>query len=330
MHVECAHELAVIVHDEQAEYLALLHDRRRFGRQGVRPGHHGMGGHQVAHLDVVNGGLSAFQGAAQVAVREGPDEPALLIHHGGHAQRLVGHFHERLRHGRPGRDARHPQVPVHDFLDREQQPFPEGPAGMGAGEVGGGKTPGLEQGDGQGVPQCQYGRGAGRGRQVERAGFARNRGVQVHVRQAGEAGLRVAGDGDEARAAPLEERGDDQELLAFARIRQGQQQVFCRDHAEVAVACFGRMHEECRGSGACKRGSDLVAHVPGFADAADHDPPRAGEHEVVGGDKRIVEPCGQLFDGFGLDGHHVTGQVENGCVVHGCFGASGIMTWNYT
>ena len=44
----------------------------------------------------------------------------------------------------------------------------------------------------------------------------------------------------------LDQRHDHQQLRAFSRIRQGDHDVLARDHAQVAVACFGGMDEKRR------------------------------------------------------------------------------------
>ena len=67
-----------------------------------------------------------------------------------------------------------------------------------------------------------------------------------------------------------------QQLGALARVGQGQQHVAAHHHAEVAVAGFGGMEEECTGAGAGQRGGDLARHVPALAQAAD-------DHAPVGG-----------------------------------------------
>lgn len=68
------------------------------------------------------------------------------------------------------------------------------------------------------------GRGRGR-RQIERAGFAADVAVEMHIGVLGEAGVRVARDGDERRALALERGDDGEKLVGFAGVRDGEHDV---------------------------------------------------------------------------------------------------------
>ena len=98
-----------------------------------------------------------------------------------------------------------------------------------------------------------------------------------------------------------EVRNQQQHFGGFAGIGDGQQHVVARDHADVAMAGFGRMHEERRRAGGGERGGDLAGDVAGFAHAADDDPAVAFEADAAGARETRVEPRHQRRDGPALD-----------------------------
>ena len=61
------------------------------------------------------------------------------------------------------------------------------------------------------------------------------------------------------------------ELDRLAGPGDGEDHVLARDHAEIAVARLGRMHEEGRRAGRGEGGGDLLADVAALADAGDDD-----------------------------------------------------------
>ena len=81
---------------------------------------------------------------------------------------------------------------------------------------------------------------------------------------------RLAGERDQLGAAALHQRHDLQQLLARAGVRDGDEHVAALDHAEVAVARLGRMHEVRRRAGAGEGRGDLARDVAGLAHAAHH------------------------------------------------------------
>jgi hypothetical protein len=72
-------------------------------------------------------------------------------------------------------------IAAHHVGDVGQQLAAERAAGVGAGEVLGTKAACVEQGHGQRVAQCQGRGGAGGWRQIQRAGFLVDAGVEVNV-----------------------------------------------------------------------------------------------------------------------------------------------------
>ncbi|MCY1231641.1 hypothetical protein D9M72_440980 [compost metagenome] len=148
-----------------------------------------------------------------------------------------------------------------------QQLAPERAAGVRAGEVFLTKAARIEHRHRQRIAERQRRGGAGRRRQVQRAGFFLDRRVQVDVGQLGQVGVGVAGDRDQPRANALDDRDDRQQLAGLARIGEGDQHVVARDHAQVAVAGLGRVHKERRRAGRGQRGRDLASDMAGLADA---------------------------------------------------------------
>src|SRR5690606_3283264 len=159
----------------------------------------------------------------------------------------------------------------------------------------------LEAGDGDGVTQHQGCRGAGCGSQVQGAGFLVHGGVQCQVGAAGELGIRVAGQGDDARANPLGDGNDGDQFLGRAGIGDRQQDVLAGQHAQVAVDGLGRVHEEGRRAGGCQRGGDLAGDVAGLADAGDDDAAGAVEDQVDCLGEVRVDAAPQGLQGLDLD-----------------------------
>jgi hypothetical protein len=200
-----------------------------------------------------------------------------------------------LAHHRQGRAA------VHEIPHMDEQAAAQGAAGMGAGEILGGEAAREQGGDRQGVAQRQRGRGAGRGGQVERAGFLGDAGIEVDVRFPAQGGCRVAGHADQLGAAPLDQGHDAGDFRALAGVGQGDHHVLAGDHAQVAMAGLGRVHEKRRGAGAGQGGGDLAADVTGFAHAGNHHPTLAGQEDVHRVEEGVVDAADQAGDGRRLD-----------------------------
>jgi hypothetical protein len=91
----------------------------------------------------------------------------------------------------------------------------------------------------------------------------------------------VAGQADQLDAQALDQRQQGDDFVGAAGVGQGDD-VVAGDHAHVAMAGFGRVHEKCRRAGAGQGGGDLVADMPGFAHA-DHDHAAlAGQNQLAG------------------------------------------------
>ena len=160
------------------------------------------------------------------------------------------------------------------------------------------------------VAKREDGRGAGCRREIERAGFLRHGGVEMDVGVARQRRVRPAGDGDQLGALTLDRGQDVENLHALAGVGDGDHHVVGRDHPEVAVTGFGRMHEEGWRSRAGQRRGDLAPDVAGLADAADDDAAAAGEDQADGVEEGAVEALAEGQDGVGLDAQHLARQIE--------------------
>ena len=96
-------------------------------------------------------------------------------------------------------------------------------------------------------------------------------------------------------------RDQQQHFGGLAGVRDGEQHVVARDHADVAVAGFGGMHEKRRRARGGQGGGDLAGDVAGLAHAADDDAAAAFEADGAGARETGIEPRHQRRDGATLD-----------------------------
>ncbi len=172
---------------------------------------------------------------------------------------------------------------------------------MRAREILRGESTRFEQRDRERVADGERGGGAGRGREIERAGLLGHAHVEMHAGGARQVRLRIAGDRDDGHAEPRQVRNQQQHFGGFAGIGDGQQHVVARDHADVAMAGFGGVHEERRSAGGGERGGDLAGDVSGLAHAADDDPAAAFEADGAGARETAIEPRHQRRDRAAFD-----------------------------
>ncbi len=83
----------------------------------------------------------------------------------------------------------------------------------------------------------------------------------------------IGGDGDERHGEAAGIIDHVAKLGGLAGPGQGDQHVIRRDHAEIAMAGLGSMHEKRRGAGGGEGGGELAADMPALAHAGDDDPP---------------------------------------------------------
>ena len=303
------------VDDHQRGDLPLLEDVEALGGQGLR-----RHGHPARRHDAPDRRLAevdpAVEGPAKVPVREDAEQAALGVHDGGHAETLRGHLQQGAARRGVRADPGHGLPGVHEVLHPEQQAAPEPPARMGACEVLRPEVPGFEEGDRDRVSHRERRGGARGGSEPERAGFLRDAHVDVDVRVAREARRGIAGQGDERYPEPLDGGHDGQDLVRLAGVRERDDRILARDHAEVAVARLAGMNEERGGSGARQGRGHLVPHVPGLAHSGHDDPARAREDDLAGAHEVFVDPGQQPAEGVDLRSDDLGSEPEEGALAH--------------
>ncbi len=308
MHIERTKQFTAGICDEQSIDAVAFHHFHRLDCEFF--GADGMGGavHQVGNADLPQVDLLA-EGAAQVAVGENALHDSRIVNDGGDAEPAARHGQHSLGHAGLRRDDGK-FFCMHHIAHMCQQAAAEHSAGVRTGEILGAEAVCIEQRDGQGVAQRQRGGRAGRRGEVERAGFFGDTSVEVGIGLTCQGRVRIAGDGDEAGPLALDERDDEEQLLRLAGIGQRQQQIVAGDHAQVAVAGLGRMHEVGRRAGARHGGGDLAGDMAGFADAADDQAAAAIKDERDGGREVGVETVDQAEQGLGFDFEGLAGEIE--------------------
>ena len=114
--------------------------------------------------------------------------------------------------------------------------------------------------------------------------------LEMHdVGMAAERAVDVAGHRDQGHAEALDRRQRSRRSRRSRReLEIARTTSPARDHAEVAVARFGRVHEERRRAGRGQRRRDLAADVAALAHAHHDDPAAAGEHRADRGDEALA------------------------------------------
>ena len=179
-----------------------------------------------------------------------------------------------------GAHPRHRVAAAHQVVHVHQQLAAERAAGVRAREVLLAEAARVEQRHRQRVAQRHLRRGAGGGRQVQRAGLLVDGAGQHHVGVAGQRGLGLAGHRHQRHAQAPHRRQDGRQLVALAAVADGQHHVAGHHHAQVAVAGLGRVHEERRRAGRRQRGGDLAADVAALAHAHHDDAAAALQHRL--------------------------------------------------
>jgi hypothetical protein len=181
---------------------------------------------------------------------------------------------------------------------------------MRTGEVLGPEAARIEQRHRQCVAQGELRRGAGGGRQVQRARFLFHAAVQHDVGMPGERGARLAGHRHQRHAQALEHRQDHRDLVALATVGDRQHQVDRLDHAQVAVAGLGRVHEHGRGAGGRQGGGDLAAHVAALAHAHHDHAAAHGQHGLDRAREAVPDAGLQAQQGGRFDVQRLPRQVQ--------------------
>jgi hypothetical protein len=124
----------------------------------------------------------------------------------------------------------------------------------------------------------------------------------MHARGPCERRVGLARHGEQGHSEAFDDGHDRQDFVGFAGVREREDRVVPRYHADVAVAGFAGMHEKRGGAGARERGRDFPGDMPRFPHARDDDPAAAVETNAAGA-RKIRAQSGQLrlqaldFDG---------------------------------
>ena len=160
---------------------------------------------------------------------------------------------------------------------------------MEALKIGRRETFPFEERNRQRVAQGHHHRCRGRRRESHRARLAGARQQQHHIGRLGQDRFGPAGNRDQ-RDLEAPRIGDDiGQLRTFTGIRQGEDRIIEADHAEVAVACLGRMDEKGRGPGRGQRRRDLPRDMAAFAHSSDDQPAPHRRADIEREPERAVE-----------------------------------------
>lgn len=130
------------------------------------------------------------------------------------------------------------------------------------------------------VAKGKHQRGRGRRGDVDGTCLPRGRQEKPHIRRLHQGRRGLRGDRDDRAASALGVLYHRTKLGRGAAVRQDDQKVAVRDHAEIAVRSLGRVDEKGGCSGRGERRRDLAGNMSRLADPAD-------DHALTGsGDQR--------------------------------------------
>ena len=109
----------------------------------------------------------------------------------------------------------------------------------------------------------------------------------------------------------LDDRQQRDQFGGLAGVRQCQQHIRRRDHADVAMTGLRGMQKKRRGSGACKRRRDLVADMAGLAHAGDDNPAVARINKPASRDEVLADVILQRRNCRRLDREHFAGAGDH-------------------
>ena len=144
-------------------------------------------------------------------------------------------------------------------------------AGVEIGEVRGFKAPAAAELQSERVAEGEHNGGGGGGGEVEAAGLSGDGDIQRESRDAGKGAGDAAGEGDDGNGETVEGGQDAEEFFSFSGVGEGEDDVACGDHAEVAVEGFRRMQEVGGGAGGAEGGGDLAGDDAGLPYAGKDD-----------------------------------------------------------
>ena len=170
----------------------------------------------------------------------------------------------------------------------------------------------LEQRDGQGVAHCERRGRARRRRKSHGAGLFCDGHIQRDGAILGQRRTHSADDRHNRNAHALHEGQELQNFLRLSAIRNRNEHIAARQHAEVAVEPFGWMEKKRRCPGTRHRGGDLLPDQPGFAHARYDDFALAVIEQVHGLREPTIETLNEGLDGTRFDVQHTPAYVEAG------------------
>ena len=287
----------------------LFHGVESFAREHVRADGLRILGHSAGGGQGESCSSLLFHQAAEVAVGDDAGEFSIGLKHGGHTEFLRAHFVKDVGHFCFQRDARKSVGGVHQVLDAEKF-FAEAAGGVKRGEVVVAEIATFKKRDGKCVADghCD---GSARGwREIQGTGFFFHADVESDVAGFGESGFEIAGQSDERNFEALERFEEMNDFFGLAAVRDGDERVAAREHAEVAVERFGGMKKERWSAGAGERCRNFSRDEAGLAHAGENDAAFAGEEEVDGFFEGGVEARENVLNGLRFDFKNSTRCVE--------------------
>lgn len=182
MNVDRPHHPVAGISDRKGADPAFLHQAHGVGRQRLRADRDRALGHGILDAHCLDIGTT-LEYPAQIAVGEHTRERAIGALDRGHTHSLSGDLENGLR--KPGTELnpRQGRIAAHHIVDQGEQFAAKRAPWVRAGKVIGTEAARIEQCHRQGVAQCKRSRCAGRGREIERTGFAIDRGIEMDISQ---------------------------------------------------------------------------------------------------------------------------------------------------
>ena len=294
------HRLLLGVDHEQAGDLQRIELLQRLGRQRIgldglgRLGHHG----SCRALQQVGRHV-----AAQVAVGDDADQPSIAVEHAKAAVAPPRHDDQHVGHGHGLEAKRQFFLRMHDVAHMLQLRS-QLAAGVELAEVMRAEALVLEQRNGQRIAQGELQQRRCRGREAIGAGLLGAWQRQHDVGFLAQRRIRHRGDGDQRHGEALGIGENVTQLGRLAGIGDHDHRIVRRDHAQVAVAGFRRVHEARRRSGGGERRRDLAGDVARLSHAGHHHAALGLADDFDGLRQRItqgpVKGGDQLLHAFGF------------------------------
>ncbi len=286
--------------------LPLYHDGLGFMERHIlgnndRRGRHEPGNRQGLHIGVLQ------HGPANVSIRDDPRQ-ILSVHYENRSQSPLGHRQQALVKQTVWINDR--QVPVHGVPNLGEKASPQKTSWVEPREVGRLEVPGLNEGDGQGIPHGHRGSGGGRGSQVERANFPFYGNIQDHTGGPAEGGLRPGGHGDN-RHAELPEAGQQTvQLWRFSAVGNEKRNIVGTGHSQIPVEGIPWVKKEGGSARGGKSRRNFSGHQSRLADSGNNHSPFSGEDEIHGFIELVPEPFGQSPNRPGLGNERPAGYSK--------------------